>query len=313
MKEIWQSLKTVLLPEQFYSWQMAIALSLLAWFMSFPTVSPFQEILVRLSWFFLIVGIGWVTTENPINLWGLSLSPWITGALVCLFLFIENPSAGVPRVAVITWPVIAGLVAIFPASFRPDSGLRLPPVSTRTRLLIIMLSNLLLTCWILLYYTMEDWLVAYPGLRQENFQASTFVYPIGQVKPQDDRGTQIVQQMAAELKKQVDRQPRSQVEQWLLQLQDNPEVATGFRDRVFQSLGANPTQKQVKDGDFWQFEIRITEPEYRMVLGARWMGPSAQETGYLMQQPCQISFRTQDPKELSTVTCGPQVNKIEKS
>ena len=302
----------MLLPERFYSWQTAMALCVLAWLMSFPTVPPIQNLLVRLGWIFLIIGVGWMTTANPIQLWGLSFSPWITGILVCLFLFVSSPDQGIPRIAVISWPVIAALVAIFPASFRPDTGFQVPPIATRTRLLVLVLVNLLLTAWILFFYTLADWLVAYPGLRQENFAASTFIYPVGTVSAADDRGQQIVAQMIQELQLQVDGRTRSEVEQWLLRLQDDPAAPNQFREAVFQQL-ALTTPRSVKDAKFWQFELRIADPEYQVLLGTRWMGPSAMATGYLMQRTCRISFPTALPTAIADVTCVGPVNKIVES
>lgn len=309
MKELFASIKSIFWPERLYSWQTAMALCVLAWLMSFPTEPPIQSLLVRLGWICLIVGVGWMTTENPISLWGLSFSPWLTGILICIFLFVSNPEESPPRVAVILWPVIAALVAAFPASFRPTTGLQIPPIHTRTRLVVLLLSNLLIMAWILFFYAMEDWMMGYPGLRQEDFSRSNFVYAVGEVPSRDDRGANIVQEMSETLIAQVENQPRSEVERWLLQLREDPDAPGLFRDRVFDRL-ALVTPRSVQDGKLWQLEIRITEPAYRLVLGARWMGPSAYQEGYLMQRSCQISFTGSEPTAPAQVSCGGQINKI---
>lgn len=313
MKELFDSIKSILWPERLYSWQTAISLCVLAWLMSFPTEPPIQNLLVRLGWVCLIVGVGWLTTENPIELWGLSFSPWLTGLLICIFLFVSNPEESPPRIAVILWPVIAALVAVFPASFRPTTGLQIPPIPTRTRLLVILLSNLLLMTWILFFYVMENWLIAYPGLRQEDFSGSQFVYAAGEVPSRTDRGAGIVQGMSDVLIDTVAERPRSEVERWLLQLREDPDAPAQFRDTVFDRLTLT-TPRSVRDGKLWQFEIRITEPAYQISLGARWMGPSAHNEGYLMQRTCQISFinptNPEDPTTPAQVACGGQINKI---
>lgn len=309
MKDLVAAIKSILWPERLYSWQTAMALCVLAWVMSFPTDPPIQNLLVRLGWICLIAGVGWMTTENPIALWGLSFGPWLTGILICIFLFISNPEESLPRIAVILWPVIAAFVAAFPASFKPTTGLQVPPIQTRTRLILLLLSNLLIMAWILLFYLMQDWLVNYPGLRQEDFSQSNFVAAVGEVPPQEDRGANIVQAMSATLEGEVTGKPRSEVERWLLQLREDPDAPNVFRDQVFDRL-ALTTPPDVRDGKLWQFEIRITEPAYRMVLGARWMGPSAYSEGYLMQRSCQISFTGNEPTATAAVSCGNQINKI---
>ncbi|MFZ4667350.1 MAG: DUF5357 family protein, partial [Prochlorotrichaceae cyanobacterium] len=158
MKDFFDAVRAFFTPSKLYSWQTAIALCLLAWSLALITVTPIQSILIRCGWIFLIIGVGWMTTENSVQAWGLSLSPWITGILVCVFLFTTDLESGVPRFAFIFWPIASTLLAVFPSTFDPESGFRLPALNDRPRLLIVFLSNLLILCWILFYFQIQDWL-----------------------------------------------------------------------------------------------------------------------------------------------------------
>jgi hypothetical protein len=304
MKDALDRLQVFFTPQKLYSWQTAIALCLLAWLLALITTQPIQFLLVKMGWIFLIIGVGWMTTENPVQVWGLSLSPWITGLLVCIFLFVSDWRSGVPRIAFILWPVTSALIAAFPSTFSPELGFRIPPVSVRPRLLIVLLSNFLVLCWILFYFQIQDWLETYPELRQESFKKSGFVVAIGRPDMAASRGIQVTNLMAEEVILRANGNTRSEVERWLFDLQNQKDAPNQFRAKVMERLIALDQSRQ-SDEAFWQLEIVIAEPEYQMILGARWMGPSASKGKYMVQQACQISFAGTKPTDLARVECLP--------
>lgn len=304
MKDALDRLQAFFTPQKIYSWQTAIILCLFAWLLALITTQPIRFILIQSGWIFLIIGVGWMTTENPIKAWELSLSPWITGLLVCVFLFVTDWQSGVPRIAFILWPVTSALIAAFPSTFSPETGFHLPPIPVRPRLLILFLSNLLLLCWILFYFQVQDWLETYPELRQESFRNSGFVVAIGRPDVATSRGIQVANLMAEEVILQTNGNPRSEVERWLFDLQNNEAAPSQFRAQVMKRL-TGLGQNRRADQDFWQLEIVIAEPEYQLILGARWMGPSASKGSYIVQQACQITFAGDKPTDLARVECAP--------
>jgi hypothetical protein len=303
MNTILRRIQTFFTPPKLYSWQTAIFLCLFAWILALVTTHPFRFLLTELGWIFLIIAVGWMTTENPIKAWGLSLSPWLTGLLVCIFLFVTDWRSGLPRIAFIFWPLTSTLIALVPSMFKVESGFRLPPLSDRPRLLVIFLSNLLLLCWILFNFQIQDWLDRYPQLRQESFRNSGFVIAIGQPTLGESRGTQVTNLMADEVILHANGQTRTAVERWLFNLQKDPKAPEKFRSKVMDRLVQRyPLSKN--DVNFWQLEIVIAEPEYQLVLGARWMGPSSNKESSLVEQACQIRFRGPKPTDLATVQCA---------
>lgn len=304
MKDVLDRLQAFFTPQKFYSWQTAIGLCVLAWLLALITTQPIQFLLIKVGWIFLIIGVGWMTSENPVHLWGLSLSPWITGLLVCIFLFVADWRSGVPRIAFILWPVTSALIAAFPSTFSPESGFHLPLVTVRPRLLILLLGNLLVLCWILFYFQIQDWLETYPELRQESFKKSGFVVAIGRPDVADSRGIQVANLMAEEVILRANGNTRSEVERWLFDLQHQKEAPGQFRSKVMERL-ISLDQRRGGDQAFWQLEIVIAEPEYQMILGARWMGPSAAQSKYVIQKACQITFAGPKPTDLARVECLP--------
>jgi hypothetical protein len=295
VKQFFVSFWDFIRPKQHHSWQAALWLALLGCLFTAITAPPVHDILARLSWVSFIVAVGWLTTqENPIVIWGLSLGPWITGLLVCLFFFSTNDQRVLPREAALSWPLIAAAIALLPDVFSLEAGRWMtPPKRVRQRLMILVLSNLLLVCWILFYYRIQDWLLVYPGLQGERFDSSTFVLQRTVNDRNFDRGNAVVDTMESQLRRNTTNRSRSDVERWLYDIQQDPKA---FRASVLKELADTEAAKvggsRARDDDYWSLEATIGEPSYRVTLGARWQGPSHSRVGYIVQKACQVSFGT---------------------
>jgi Family of unknown function (DUF5357) len=297
VKQFFASFWDFIRPKQHHSWQAALWLALLGCLFTSITASPVHEILARLSWVSFIVAVGWLTTlESPIVVWGLSLGPWITGMLVCLFLFSTGGQTTVPREAALSWPLVAAAIAVLPNAFDLETGRWSPPSKKdRQRLIILVMSNLLLVCWILFYYRIQDWLVVYPGLQGERFEDSSFVLQRALSDRNFDRGYAVVDTMESQLRRNTTSRPRKDAELWLYNIQKDPQ---SFRDSVLKELGQTEAAKvggsRAKDEAYWGLEATIGEPSYQVTLGARWQGPSHSRVGYIVQKACQVSFGGDD-------------------
>lgn len=298
----WNSLRTFLAPPEAYSWQAALWLSLLAWLLSRVTQAP-EEVLAPISarsimlsfgWFFLVVATGWFTQEYPPKLFGINLGPWITGALICLWWFGSGDDPNF-QAALLSWPLISTAIVFFNETFEVESGFRMPRrLQTRQYLLVILVSNLLLTSWIFFGFRIQDWMVQYPGLRGERYSRSLFVTD-HQAREQDfSRGTTIVQTMRNRLAQNVVGITKPEVERWLFDNKENPRL---FSDAVMNQLAKENDDNRL-DQQFWQLETLVGEPEYQVLLRALWLGPRPLDRGHSVELTCQISIGTSNRSEL---------------
>lgn len=297
LQNIWQSFWDALRPDGFYAWQTALWMSLLAWLMAQAARSPEQVngpitvhgILTSFSWMFLILAVGWLTTEQPLRLFGQNIGPWLTGSLVCLFLFVRRDYA-LPEAALITWPLISTAIAAFPEFVNIDSGFSIPRnLKVRQRLCILLLCNLLLTSWILFSFRLQDWLNDYPGIQGEYFENSFFLAEPLRDGRDFSRGTAIVEEMKQQLAANTNQRSKAQVERWLFDNQRSPQI---FRDSVMNAL-AEADQRR-RDELFWQLETRVSEPAYQVLLRAHWKGPRPDVEGHVVEQSCRIDFSNPD-------------------
>lgn len=292
-KSFWEHTR----PRSFYSWQSALGLSLLAWLLSLLTQRPdtvgvpwsVHSILTNFGWVFLIIAMGWFTTINPPRFLGLSLGPWLTGILVCLFLFIRGEGIVWTRAALVSWPLVSMAIAAFPEFIKIDSGFEVPrKVPTRQWLMTLLLANLVLTCWLFLGFRIQDWLAEYPGLKGELFDRSAFVIRSQPSQPDYSRGVEILNQMVQQVRENTEGRTMDEIERWLFEVQRNPKL---LRDAVMARL-TEMNQGRRLDQSFWQVEMGIGEPEYQLTLGARWQGPRSMQQGYVVQQVCQVGLAT---------------------
>ncbi|NJM91643.1 MAG: DUF5357 domain-containing protein [Rhodospirillaceae bacterium] len=66
---------------------------------------------------FLIIAVGWFTTDYPLKILGQNIGPWITGALLCLYLFARGNEPMV-RTALLVWPLLSTRSPPSPTSSR---------------------------------------------------------------------------------------------------------------------------------------------------------------------------------------------------
>jgi hypothetical protein len=305
----WQSLWTLLRPTSFYSWQASLWMSLLAWLLAQAARAPEQvkapvsvhDIMTSLSWMFLILAVGWLTQDYPLKLFGQNLGPWITGALVCLFLFVRRDYA-LPRAALISWPLFSAAIAAFPEFIDIERGFSIPrSLRVRQNLCIMLLVNLLLTSWITFSFRINHWLMDYPGIWGEGFDNSFFLMQRSRTEEDFSRGREIIQEMEQQLNQNTTFKTQSEVERWLLDNQNDPLI---FRDSVMNSLAARRRNGErlprLKDDSFWQLETLVSEPAYQVELRARWVGPRSKEAGHLVKHSCKIDFGS---SKRANVTC----------
>lgn len=100
-----------------------ILLSIFSYYMAMlASTNLLKDLLTNFGWIFLIIGVHWGTTSaNQLRIGydptvprdGFPVSPWITGALVSLYIF-GAWTGEIRRETLIYWPTISALIAIMP-------------------------------------------------------------------------------------------------------------------------------------------------------------------------------------------------------
>lgn len=283
---------------QGFSWGTLVMLSLFSWLVGFAIRTDIvREVIFRLGWIFFILGVGWAMEKakdkGELNLFGFKvpLGPWIMSALLCAFVI----DWLVPSVSVriVLWPLFAAVFTIMPIFLKRSWNLFNPYVnlkdnkdlpSERQQTLVIVLTSILLSCWLQFYFLLQNWLTLYPSLLSDNFSNSGFVVRLLWREPPESTGARLLNAVEAVLSQELSPTPWSQVEQWLVNLDQQVPV---LKDRAEGLLGeTGQTERQL-----WSLQAQIIPgaPDYTVRFRAYWQGPSSRPRGYYLERYCLIA------------------------
>jgi Family of unknown function (DUF5357) len=303
-----------LAPPKPDSWQTLLWISIFSWAMALLPESVFvQAFIATCAWFFLIPGIHWFLHEEKFKIFDLTinvkksltindiwLGPWITGALVCMLLFSELPENRI-SVGFICWPPISAIIAALPKFIAIGPHYKTPDPAGRQELVILLLTNLLLSCWFQLFFLTQSWLVDYPSLLTEDLSRSAFVVKFASNRP-PSRGITILDQAETIVREQLDGKPWSQAERWLFDLKPSMQQVEAT---VMEQL------PPVKENELWRLDGQVLpRTEYQLQMMAVWQGPSSDGSGYYVMKPCQIT-RVSDPRRsLAQTVTSTQIARV---
>lgn len=311
---IWQRAK----PPKTFSWQTLLYLSIFSAVMSFLARTDYvKDALASLGWLFLTLSVAWALGGRKFKIPFFDIDiqpgPWVSGALYSVFI-----AAGFPdlpdSVPWVIWPLISSAIASTTSFLKPGPALTIPKPSTRQNLLIVILANALLSCWIAFNFTVRDWLREYPSISNGDISRSTFVNEIGfpgaQQRRQVSRGVAILNVAGDILTERLDGRAWAETERYLLNL--NNEIVQ-VQQQTFDRLGA------VNENALWQ--LRATIPpgtQYTVLMQALWQGPSSFPNGFYLTRACNVTRvvnlinRQLPPGTIATqVRCGPISDPIE--
>lgn len=280
--QIWKQLK----PPRAFSWQTLVLVSVFSWCVSaIVETETVRDVLARLGWIFLTLGVGWGMWGTRVDLLGLILypGPWITGALACVSLF-AGWNVDLTQVALVSWPLISFAVAAIPKLF-PKLTFSLPDPPTRQQLIIQFLLSCLLSSWFQFYFVIQDWLRAYPSLLSDSLGRSAFVVQLNEREAKVPRGVTLLNYAEPLLQQDLQALSWAEVERWLV---DRDARIVELQQRVLQQT------PRVEEDALWKFwgDVPAGLPEYTLKLRAVWLGPSSNLKGYFLEKSCLI---TQDP------------------
>lgn len=284
LQKIFQDIFKLIIPKKWDSSKTLIWLSIFSWAMSLPTRGFVQAFIAFCGWLFLIPGIHWLMHEEKkikefLTIGKIFIGPWITGALICFFLFATPEN--LPGILFVSWPIISAAIAALPKFIKAGPTYKIPDPPVRQDLIIMVLFNLLLSCWIQLCYSTQVWLAEYPSLRADNLAGSSFVVQTQSGESNDSQGFEILRRTEIALKDSLQGQSWSQVERWLVNFDDR---MGDLNQQIIDQLPAKA------ENAYWQIKGQVLPGgEYNVQLFAVWEGPSFNNVGYYLTQTCQIS------------------------
>ncbi|MEH2277739.1 MAG: septal junction protein FraD [Nostoc sp.] len=283
---LYAGIRKVLIPPKAYSWQTFIYLSIFSWVLSYCATGYIKDIIAFFGWLFLIAGTAWYTTEDPLRVPGtfMPVGAVITGFLVSVFAF-GNQQDVITSRTIVFWPTISALITAIPEFIEgtdTDSKARIPKPEDRQRIIILVASSMLLSCWIQFFFVMDNWFQQYPSLQADTFKRSAFVVRTEERVKIPQNGVVILEKLQPRVVEEIAQRPWSEVEKWLLDA----------KQRVI-TLGTEVIQKNLgryEEKELWHVEPRVanTKSGYILDLLSIWIGPSSKPRGYYLKKSCRI-------------------------
>ncbi|MFN6561922.1 MAG: septal junction protein FraD [Nostoc sp. ChiSLP01] len=309
---LYAGIRKVLVPPKAYSWQTFIYLSVFSWIISYFAIGYIKDIIAFFGWLFLISGTAWYTTQDPLRVPGtfMPVGAVITGFLVSVFAFGSQKDVVTPT-TIVFWPTISALITAIPEFIEgsdTDAKAQIPKPEDRQRIIILVASSMLLSCWLQFYFVVDNWLEEYPSLQADTFKTSTFVVRNEQPAKAPPNGILILDKLQPIVEEQIAETPWSEVEKWLL----DAKVRVG-------NLGRGVIEKNLgkyEEKELWRVEPRVsnTKSGYILDLLSIWIGPSSNPRGYYLKKSCRIepvaaTIRAGDKITVGEIECD-RLNKF---
>jgi Family of unknown function (DUF5357) len=294
--------------KQGFSWETLILLSLLSWLVAFTASNEFlKEFIGRMGWLFLTIAVGWSLEKVEWKPLGFSFlpGPWVTGALLCLFVFREidlNDDFDITNnfpTRLTVWPLVSAAFTFFPKILKYKFDLINPAYfsdptkkdderkdirSTRQEMVVLGLFSALLSCWIQFHFTTQTWLDQYPSLQSEDFGRSSTTVRILPGNAAASRGVVLLETTETALQETLLLQSWPQVQRWLANIDEEVPV---LEARALEIMSNNPAPED----QLWTLRGQVLqgEPEYTVRFRAFWGGPSSREGGFFLERRCLIA------------------------
>ncbi|MEH2128088.1 septal junction protein FraD [Nostoc sp.] len=283
---LYAGIRKILVPPKAYSWQTFIYMSVFSWVVSYFATGYIKDIIAFFGWLFLIAGTAWYTTEDPLRVPGtfMPVGAVITGFLVSVFAFGDQRDVITPR-TIVFWPTISALITAIPEFIEgndTDAKARIPKPQDRQRIIILVASSMLLSCWIQFHFVTDNWLRQYPSLQADTFKHSTFIVRTEAAVKIPQNGVVILQRLQPIVVEQIAERPWSEVEKWLLDAKQR--VGNLGREIIKKNLS------KYEEKELWRVEPRVTNTKsgYILDLLSIWIGPSSNPRGYYLKKSCRI-------------------------
>ncbi len=291
IKAVFQDIRNTLQPKRWDSWQTLMLMAIFSAVLGSLATDLTQIIISSCGWIWLILSVWWLVYEfkKPLTIGFWFPGPWIISALIVLFLSSTFPSIA-KSALLILWAPLSAAIDILPNFIQSNSVSKQPEwakpsLSKRQGILLLVLTHLLIACWVQFYFLLQNWLTAYPSLRAENLGRGNFIVNI---QPETtNRGRDILKLSEAALRAELKDKSWPEVERWLLET--NRSMAK-LQDEVKIRLG----QQSVRfpEDDWWKLDGKVTGGEYDLELQAYLQRPNTQRPGRNVTMLCRINPTT---------------------
>jgi hypothetical protein len=261
-----KKIQKVILPPKVVHWKTPLLISVFLALLSVAAVTnaPTRTTIADLSWLSFIISMGLLTSQKPFVIYGVSISPWITSALIGLWLLVRLPP-DLRQIAWIAGPLIAIVVLAAIEVWNSESKWERIKSLVQPQFLIIILTHILISCWFTFHFLIQGWLQDYPSILSQNLKRSDYVVTFQGPKINPSRGVTILNEMEKNLKNQARTKPWPQIEQTLIDI-DN--------ERFFLKNEAFKKLKVVPEDGSWDVKTSIVQGEsrYQLEMQAIWLG-----------------------------------------
>jgi hypothetical protein len=285
LRQTFEALAKVLVPPRYFAWQTVLYMSLFSWLMSVLALAvlatPFTVgLLATFSWILLAVGIGWALEANKVRPFGVPIAPWVSGGILCMFLF-GSWGGQWFQSALVAWPLVSFAVVALPQLVGWNLKPKSPPPPVRQQLALLFCLSLLFSSWFQFYFRIQSWVRDYPSLVADSVDKSAFVYRVPGQAIALPAGVNHLTVAEAMLREQVADKPWPAVERWLLNLDGQRQA---MQRQVQSQMGLNPSLED----RLWRIDFQpVTNGEgYTLKLWAIWLGPAADQSGYYLEKSC---------------------------
>ena len=244
-----------------------------------------ESLLASCGWIFLIIGVSWLNTEQSLR-----IGPWITSALICLFIFEIIFISGIwtknsISFIFMSWPIISAVIAILPFFFDQELNLRQPLLEKRSYIIILLASQILITCWFQFYFMLEQVLSTdYPSFLLDDFSKSNFIVKLPIEKQSISRSSEILNEFEKDLRREVEKKDWKKIINLINKEEWQQKTIANFRQKKMNS--------KLED-QLWEIQLtRLADDSgYSLKSQAIWQGPYANLQVYSAEKICQIRPR----------------------
>jgi hypothetical protein len=281
-----------------FSWETALLLSLLSWFVFLLVQGRFVKHFVSIfAWGFLIIGTDWALMGKKITIpligFPFQYAPWLTGALACAAFFSNDFIIRDWRSALISYPIFAAGFMSYSKFIQNGLKGQLPNPDGRQGLVLSFLFCGLLSCWFQFHFLVQDLVQQYPNLLTDNFDRSVFVTRLNPLRRPTTRGFALLEATELTVRRELAGKTWVEAEAWLRNV-DSVEAALSQQvlDQVYGER--LPREKQL-----WQIttEPILSPAKVELNLRAIWLGASSRPNGHSLRRSCIISQAAAPPPQ----------------
>ena len=288
-------------PPQVYSWQTFILLSFisiafagLSFLINFlngiTEINFVQNLIANFGFIFLIIAISWISVEQN---W--LIRPWLIGGLICLFIY--GNFSNIPLyILLIIFPLIASIIAVFPYFINRRLDFHWVNEYYRLKVILILGIHLMFSCWIQIYFLLNNWIDQYPTLLSDDLSKSSFVININ--PSSYPRGIYLLDQIKSIFNTQLNNKQWLIAQKWLQKNAMNSNDIMKLKQKIIEK------DTPLLEDTLWNLEFQTKQipSGYSIKIKAIWKGPKVSENEYFCQTICVLQplFFAADEPDITT-------------